>query len=437
MRYAVISKGLTVSQLQDEVKRHGGRNLKVATASKQIFCDLEPAAVDKLRAMGCSVSKVGEVKAVVIPPIGVTPPTPVAAAPVYSPEELAWAVGLEELRGLTEPPLYGEGMNLAIIDSGIRGTHNKINGRVIYSKNYTADPMRDGFDHGTGVCSIAVTVAPLCNVLNLKVLNDKGEGTEEDVVLAIDDCILFHDTQPDIAPTIINLSLGSPDDGNPDNPLRVACRAAIEEGIYVHASAGNSGPSLYSITCPACEKDVFAIGSAKYIPEESSFVVSNWSSRGPTLEGLIKPDVVMFGEDISVASSASDTATTAKSGTSFSTPFCSGMNLLYHESVAKWVAYEAIQFPGVLPRGAIGRYVISPAVMIEDFFPRICAKPPAVALGKDYDYGDGIPLASLVYRALTVSPAMESIGVLLGSVTPILAFAMMGMIIIPMAKELR
>ncbi len=51
MRYLVISKGLNISQLQGEVKRCGGRNLKVAAASKQIFCDLDDAGKDKLKAI--------------------------------------------------------------------------------------------------------------------------------------------------------------------------------------------------------------------------------------------------------------------------------------------------------------------------------------------------------------------------------------------------
>ncbi|GAJ07566.1 unnamed protein product [marine sediment metagenome] len=153
MRYAVTSKVLTVSQLQTEVQRHGGKNLRVANASKQVFCDLDDVNVNKLRAIGCSVNRVGGVRTNIMPPI-VTPPLPVAAAPVYSPEQLIWATGLEELRAISEPPLYGEGMNLAIIDTGIRETHEKINGHVVYSKNYTAFPMRDGLDHGTGVASI-------------------------------------------------------------------------------------------------------------------------------------------------------------------------------------------------------------------------------------------------------------------------------------------
>lgn len=432
MRYSIISRQLNISQLQLEVRKCGGRNLKVAPASKQIFCDLDDSGVNKLRAIQCSVNKVGGVKAIIFPPV-VTPPTPIAAIPTYSAEELVWAAGLEELRLVTEPPLYGEGFSLAIIDSGIRETHNKINGRVVYRKNYTADPMRDGLDHGTGVCSIALAVAPQCNILNLKVLNDEGEGTEEDVALAIDDCITLQDTNPEIAPTVINLSLGGPDDGNPDNPLRVACRAALDREIWFSASAGNGGPVPNSITCPACERYVMAVGSAKFLPEERAFVLSDWSSRGPTFEGLIKPDIVMFGEDISMASSASDTATVAKSGTSFATPFISGIAILYREGV-----YRVVTYPGEIPPGIImaGQKLVPVDEIIDYYLVNMCVKPQGVVVTKDNDYGSGLLWGPLVYQAITVKPLFD-ISDIMGTVTPVIGLAMMGMIIIPMTEEMK
>ena len=210
MRYSII--GATVEQ----VRSVGGTDIKVASRTGIIFANLTPEQVGRLRAMGCQVEPLGRVQAMVMPPV------PVAGVPTYTAEQLVWATGLEQLRSLISPPLYGEGFNIALIDTGIRETHEKIAGRVVYSKNYTSDPMRDGFDHGTGIASIVVTVAPRCNILNLKVLDDKGLGSEEDVVLAIDDCLGLYEERSEITPLIINLSLGSPDDGNPDNPLRVA-----------------------------------------------------------------------------------------------------------------------------------------------------------------------------------------------------------------------
>lgn len=425
MRYAVVSKELTTPQLQDEVKRCGGRNLKVASASKQIFCDLDDVGVTKLRTAGCIASKVGGVRAVVMPPV-VAPPTPIVAVPTYRPEELSWVIGFEEIRAVFDPPLYGEGMNVAIIGTGIRETHTRINGRVVYSKNYTTDPMRDGFNHDTGVCDIIVTIAPLCNILNMKVLDDNGEGWEEDVAIAIDDCILLHDTNPNIAPTVINLSLGGPDDGNPSNPLRVACRAAIDRNIFVFASVGNSGPASYTITSPACEQYVFAVGSARYLPEELSFILSEWSSRGPTVEGLIKPDGVLIGENIVMASSESDTAVIAKSGTSFATPFGSAFAVLYHEGVYRQAVWEQT-VPGAL---VAGTYYVTVRKMMDNYLPRISLKPEGVLPGKDMDYGFGLPYGPFALRMLVAAPAVDISAI----VIPILGIAVLGMIVTPMIK---
>ncbi len=418
MRYSIMD---ATSQ---QVRTLGGLNVKEAGRIGIIFATLNQEQVSKLRAQGCTVSKVGKVGTPVMPPI-VAPPVPVAAVPTYSPEQLVGAAGMEDFRGLTDPPLYGEGMNLAIIDSGIRETHEKINGRVVYRKNFTSDPIRDGFNHGTNVCSVALAVAPLCNILNLKVLDDKGIGTEEDVVLAVDHCIDLHDTEPDIAPSVINLSLGAPDDGNPNNPMRVACRAAIERGIWVIAAAGNMGPALQTLMTPACERYVFAIGSAKYEP----FQVSNFSSRGPSLEGLIKPDAIMFGEDIVMASSASDTATIAKSGTSFATPFCSGMAICYHEGMFRWAVITQ-PITGIYPEIT---ELVSVEQMMDTYLPGICVKAQGEVGGKDYNYGCGLPFGPLVAQSLGLVPAVDISAIL----TPVVAVAMLGMVIIPMTKELR
>ena len=394
MRYSII--GATI----DDIRAVGGSDIR-GTSIGIIFATLTEEQADKLISMGFHVS---EVKGVSIPLVSPpTPITPITAGPVYTPQDLLSYANLEKLRDITDPPLYGENMNLAIIDTGIRETHEGIAGRVVYSKNYTSDPMGDGFDHGTGVCSIALAVAPQCNILNLKVLDSKGEGSEEEAVLAIDDCIIFWDTQPEIAPIVINLSFGSPDDGDPNDVLRIACRAAIAKGILIVAAAGNSGPTSGTIMSPACERYVGAVGSCR--PEApSSLVVSNFSSRGPTLEGLIKPDAVLFGESIEMASSASDSATTTKSGTSFAAPFGSGIILLFQEGIIRHVTY-----PEGIPEGfdpTVTRLFTAQELM-DVWTPRISAKPQGVAAGKDDSYGWGLPAGDLILKALQPTPTID------------------------------
>lgn len=424
MRYAIISRILTVAQLQNEVVKSGGRNLKVFPASQQVFTNLDDAGVAKLRAIGCIINKIAGVEATVMPP------TPIAGIAGYTAQEYIDIAGLERLRGVVKPALYGEGTTLAIIGSGIRETHEQINGRVIFSKNYTTSPDGDNFDHDTGVAAIAITLAPMCGLLDLKVLDDEGMGTEEEVVEAIEDCCVFKDQELDIAPNTINLSLGAPDEGNPDSPMRVACRAAMERGIWIKASAGNAGPTPTTITSPACEEFVFAIGSAKYLPEQQTYEVSDFSSRGPTKEGLIKPDLVTFGQDIIVASSKSNTATIAKSGTSFAAPIASGFGLLWFEGVRR----GGITLPEVSIHtmgGEPGYAGTSQEVMA--YMDKVAGKPAGTVTGKDNEMGYGMPIGEVILQYLGT---LKMAG-LTDIFVPIISLAFMGMIMSTVGKAFK
>jgi serine protease AprX len=171
-----------------------------------------------------------------------------------------------------------------------------------------------------------------------------------------------------------------------------------------------------------------AVGSLKYLASEKTFIVSNFSSRGPTLEGLAKPDVVMFGEDIVMASSASDTATIAKSGTSFSTPFVSGFGILYREGTYR-LAVATQPIPGISIPVTWG---VAVQDIIDKYLPLLCIKPEGVSLGKDNDYGYGLAFGPLVLRALgyTAAQAVDISALLL----PVVAIGMMGILMSTMMK---
>ncbi|GAI87954.1 unnamed protein product, partial [marine sediment metagenome] len=311
---------------------------------------------------------------------------------IYTPQALIFAAGIEEVRGLLRPPLYGEGMAIAVIGTGIRETHMQISGHVVYSKNFTASKMEDTFDHDTGVASIILSVAPLCSLLDFKVLDENGEGTEEEVIFALEECMRLYDEDSPYRPCAINLSLGTTDIGDPNSPLRVACRAAgVERDIWIGASAGNQGPTSGTITSPACEPYVGAIGSCSIEP----FEISDFSSRGPTKEGVQKPDTIFFGENIEMASSRSDTATIAKSGTSFSCPFVLGMAAMFYEGMTR---YGKVQFMEVDEAGYYPKtiYPLITFEEIEAFYPSICVKPQGVPAGKDNAYGHGLIWGALV-----------------------------------------
>ena len=89
-------------------------------------------------------------------------------------------------------------------------------------------------------------------------------------------------------------------------------------GIFVTSSAGNAGgPPWFKITAPADGDSVLTVGAV-----DSLGVIANFSSRGPTYDGRIKPDVVAIGKGAVIA--ANGGGTTYSNGTSFSSPITAG-----------------------------------------------------------------------------------------------------------------
>jgi len=430
MRYSIM--GATVEQ----VKSAGGKDVKESLATGIIFAELDEAGVYLLESLGVKVKKVSEVK-----PTDIIPPEPIPGEEGYSPLDLMAAIGFtEDWRQIITPPLYGEGFGIAILDSGIRETHEQIKGRVVYAKNFTSSPAGDKFSHGTGVASIALALAPECDIIDIKVIGDDGIGNDEDVIMGIDEVINLKETREDMFPCVINLSLGKEDDGDPLDPLRVACRAAIEKGIIVSAAAGNFGPQMGTIMSPACEKYVVAVGSISYDPQDiqKSFLVSNFSSRGPTKEGIIKPDFALLGERVIMADSQNDTATVVKSGTSFAAPFGSAMILLHNEGAKKHAQrLEEYRRQYLVEMVGTEWVPITSVDLLDKWGPLITAKPTAATRGKDVEYGWGIPLGELAALTLTGQRPSAVASDIVGMVAPVLGIGLMGMIIGTMLEVVR
>lgn len=122
----------------------------------------------------------------------------------------------------------------------------------------TADSNRDGWldpvaGHGTFIAGIIERIAPGCLVEIRRVLGPQGEGTETEVVAAIDDIALAEKT-----PDFLNLSFGgyvwekAP-------MLSAAVLRAQQRGIVVVASAGNDGTCRQSF--PAAIPGVVSVGA--------------------------------------------------------------------------------------------------------------------------------------------------------------------------------
>ena len=233
----------------------------------------------------------------------------------------------------------GEDITIAVIDTGV-SPHNdltKPNNRIIGFKDMinNKDLPYDDNGHGTHVAGIIAGngfsskgkytgIAPKANILGIKALNEDGGGNISDIINAISYIV---DTKDKYNTKIINLSLGTPSNSTCEkDPLCKAVQMAVKKGITVVTAAGNSGPSMGTILSPGISKDVITVGAVddKRTIDPSDDTMAPFSSRGPTFEGLSKPDLLAPGVNINSLSNTKLNGYSSLSGTSMATPLVSG-----------------------------------------------------------------------------------------------------------------
>ncbi|HEX6183042.1 MAG TPA: S8 family serine peptidase [Pyrinomonadaceae bacterium] len=212
----------------------------------------------------------------------------------------------------------GQGINIAVLDTGIDWTHPMFGGdptpprlgvapavaavntnqKVIYNLPLTDIAANDGFGHGTHVASTAAGylaqhpggdsvpgtaddirlhgVAPQAKLMSYTVcsnirsipgslgLPSVGGCEAADIVMALEDAVspFTLTLQPKPVAHIINLSLGG--GGGPDNVTAVACSNAALTGATVVASSGNSGPDEGTTGSPAAGVHVISVGATTH-----------------------------------------------------------------------------------------------------------------------------------------------------------------------------
>jgi len=158
-------------------------------------------------------------------------------------------------------------------------------------------------------------VAPLAKLLNIKVLNDDGTGSASAAIRGLEYLRRLNDVSLSIRVDGVNLSLGYPFDpqsyGCGYSPLCQEVSRAVDSGLIVVISCGNWGYGritmgsgeqaavavVSSITDPANTEAAISVGSVhKSSPHR--YGVSYFSSKGPTADGRMKPDLVAPGEKI-------------------------------------------------------------------------------------------------------------------------------------------
>ncbi|MFX0057732.1 MAG: S8 family serine peptidase [Candidatus Hodarchaeota archaeon] len=264
-------------------------------------------------------------------------------------------IGLTE--DLWENNLTGKDITIAILDTGIYPNHsvftdnglNNWNKRIIAFYDETIDNVSDTpYDiqwHGTWAASILggnsseyTGVAPEVKFIILRLFYKEGYEIVTTLPIlenGINWILDYNRENQNNTIKVVSMSFGvKPTSTNLPyiNAMNQIVDKLSKEGILVVAAAGNDGESTNhggfgTINAPASAKSVLAVGGVDYDGEMYSL-----SSKGPTHNGIIKPDVCAPAVNVYGAyPSAPPLDYLYASGTSASTPFVAGLAALMLE----------------------------------------------------------------------------------------------------------
>lgn len=181
----------------------------------------------------------------------------------------------------------GEGVKVAVLDTGIDTDHRDLTNALIDSQDFTGEGIEDQNGHGTHCAGIIaaysdhkglIGIAPKAKLLIGKVLDRDGKGELENIVQGINWAV-------EKKANIISISFG----GNySSNELHKAIHHALAEGVFVICAAGNQG-SLYqsNISYPARYGGVITIAA-----HDQNGHPLGASSRGGELDFIAPGDEV-------------------------------------------------------------------------------------------------------------------------------------------------
>lgn len=232
----------------------------------------------------------------------------------------------------------GTGVRVAVLDTGVDADHPDLDGKVVAEANFSDAPTADDIDgHGTHVASTIAGsgaasdgqnrgVAPGAEILNGKVLDDFGGGSDSSVLAGMEWAVAQ-------GADVINMSLGAgPTDGT--DPLSMAVNELTESsGALFVIAAGNSGP--VSVSTPGTADLALTVGAV-----DDGDQLADFSSTGPRSgDYAIKPEITAPGVDIDAAE-AGGSGYVELSGTSMATPHIAGAAAILAQANPEWAAGE-------------------------------------------------------------------------------------------------
>jgi subtilisin family serine protease len=219
----------------------------------------------------------------------------------------------------------GEGVTVAVLDSGIDATHPDLAGQVVHrheivDEGTTLDPAGHGTSvagiiAGTGNASdgIRTGLAPDAELIDVRVADKNAFGTVSEVIAGIEYAV--RETDADV----LTLSLGTI---SRNRELARTVDWAVEQGVVVVTASGNRG-AYRAVDQIGAQERAITVGATT----AGLDTVAPFSAKGPTGDGRVKPDLVAPGVDILTPRSGSDRAGVPYvrfGGTSAAAPYVSG-----------------------------------------------------------------------------------------------------------------
>ena len=208
---------------------------------------------------------------------------------------------------------HGNGVGVAVIDTGV-SPHNDFAGRLVQGPDLSGEgTFIDTYGHGTVMAGIIgasgsdsatnatgayAGAAPKSWIVSVKVAGRNGAADVSTLLQGMHWVAAYKD-QFNIR--VLNLSWGTNSTQSPTvDPINYAVQRLWQQGIVVVVAAGNSGPQSGTILKPADDPLAITVGAYddKQNADPADDSLSSWSSRGPTVQGLTKPDVVAPGRTL-------------------------------------------------------------------------------------------------------------------------------------------
>jgi hypothetical protein len=228
----------------------------------------------------------------------------------------------------------GRGATAYIMDTGIDYGHSEFGGRAVPGFDSVGDGRRgeDCQGHGTHVAGTVggthYGVAPAARLVSVRVLDCAGQGTDADVLAAMDWVAVNA-----IQPAVLNASLG----GAYSPAVNEATNALARSGVLPVVAAGNATQDACGVS-PASAESALTVGASDESDHQTDF--SNYGAC-----------VSLFAPGKDIVSALRGGGSVTEDGTSMASPHAAGVALLYKAQhpaasaaqVARWLLGQATQ----------------------------------------------------------------------------------------------